>query len=216
MRGRALLMAGMVLLCLVLAPLLAFAQVGGVDGAVPHAAQRYEGLLRREAQRVWGLQAPVATFGAQLHQESRWHPDARSPVGALGLAQVMPTTARWLGTQDEELQAVAPLTPAWSVRALVVYDLWLHQRVRVAADDCQRMAFALAAYNGGLGWVYRRQDLARRAGLDPGQCLTAEGPLVCGLNPGVTPAAQRENERYPVQVLAREALYASWGPVSCP
>lgn len=174
---------------------------------IPREALRHQATLKRNAQMIWGLDAPVATFAAQLHQESRWKADARSPVGALGLAQFMPATAAWIGAYDPALQGGQALNPTWALRAVVSYDRWLWQRIK-ANDECQRMAFTLAAYNGGLGWVYKRQ----KASSQPGQCLGG----TCAINPGITPASQAENERYPKLILQRfEPLYAAWGPGSC-
>lgn len=176
--------------------------------SVPPEAQRYQRTLKREAQRVWGMDAPVATFAAQVHQESRWRQDARSPVGALGLAQFMPATADWIGGIDAGLRERAPLNPTWALRGLVTYDKWLFDRVK-ADNRCERMAFVLSAYNGGLGWVYKRQ----RASAQPGQCMGA----TCEINPGIHPANQRENAHYPrVILLKHEPLYHQWGPGSCP
>lgn len=208
----------LVWVALMLAMLLAIAlavppaSAAAADPVPPQAAQRHQLTLKREAQRVWGLGAPVATFAAQVHQESRWREDARSPVGAVGLAQFMPGTAQWIGGIDAGLAERAPLNPTWALRGLVTYDMWLHQRVRTFADDCQRMAFTLAAYNGGLGWVYKRQALARQTGVDPAVCLGA----TCTLNPGVSAASQRENEHYPRVIFGYEPLYTRWGRGSCP
>ena len=207
--ARAMLLAIAGLLILVAASCAsspAYAQ----PAAIPRAAQQYQLTLKREAQRVWGLNAPVSTFAAQIHQESRWNAAARSPVGALGLTQFMPATARWIGSTDAALASPAPLNPTWAIRALVQYDFWLSQRIK-AQDDCQRMAFVLASYNGGLGWVYKRQ--ARSA--TPGVCLGA----TCNVNPGITAASQSENAHYPTIILQRfEPLYeaALWGAGSCP
>jgi soluble lytic murein transglycosylase-like protein len=175
---------------------------------IPPEAARYKLTLKREAQRVWGIEAPVATFAAQVHQESRWRPDARSPVGAHGLAQFMPATARWMGAvAPQELQAVDTSNPTWSLRALVTYDQWLSQRIQ-ADSPCERIAFTLSAYNGGLGWAYKRQRMSPQ----PGKCLGA----TCTINPGIQPANQRENELYPRLILQRyEPLYAQWGTGSC-
>lgn len=174
---------------------------------VPAAAERYQLQLRREAQLAWGLGAPVADFAGQIHQESAWRADARSPVGAQGLAQFMPSTGAWLSGLYPSLGPHAPNNPIWAIRALVTYDRWLWQRI-TADDACQRMAFALSAYNGGLGWVYKRQ----RASATPGQCLAA----TCDINPGIHPANQAENARYPVVILQRwSPLYARWGARSC-
>ena len=196
----------------VLAFALAFCAAGAcAQDAVPRAAQHHRLTLRREAQRVWGLDAPVATFAAQIHQESRWRTNVRSHVGAEGLAQFMPKTAEWISGFDGDLSSNQPLNPAWALRALVVYDKWLFERVR-GDDECNRMAFALSAYNGGLGWVNRRK--ARSA--NPGICLDE----TCRINPGITAANQRENERYPELILLRhEPLYETavgWGRGVCP
>lgn len=178
-----------------------------VAQTIPPEAARYQLTLKREAQRVWGLDAPVATFGAQVHQESRWRVNARSPVGAQGLAQFMPSTATWIGGAYADLSERAPLNPTWALRGLVTYDKFLFDRVK-ADDECDRMAFALSAYNGGLGWVYKRQRLSAQ----PGVCFGA----TCDINPGVSPASQRENSLYPELILHRyEPLYARWGRGVC-
>lgn len=178
--------------------------------AIPRAALEHRAALKRNAQMVWGLGAPTATFAAQIHQESRWRPGARSPVGAQGLAQFMPATARWIGGMDAGLASRDAFNPVWSLRALVVYDRWLWQRIK-ADDGCERMAFTLSAYNGGLGWVYRRQARSKA----PGVCFGA----ACDINPGIHPANQRENAHYPAVILRTyEPLYArsvGWGPGAC-
>jgi len=188
---------------------MAMALPAHAAGDVPAAAQRHKLTLKREAQRVWGLDAPVAVFAAQIHQESRWNPMAVSRVGARGLGQFMPATASWISDLYPASLAGADMTnPTWSIRALVTYNHWLHARVRTADNACERMAFTLSAYNGGLGWVYRRQ--ARSA--QPGKCLGA----TCTINPGIHPANQRENEHYPrVILLTLQPRYATWGHGVC-
>ena len=55
------------------------------------------GLIEREARRV-GMPAPF--FARLINQESRFDPNARSPVGAQGVAQFMPYTAKERGLKD--------------------------------------------------------------------------------------------------------------------
>lgn len=177
----------------------------------PRQAQQHRLQLKREAQQVWGPGAPVSTFAAQVHQESRWRPDATSPVGAQGMAQFMPATARWISGLDGQLASGDTLNPTWAIRALVVYDKWLSDRIK-AADDCNRMAFTLSAYNGGLGWVYRDQALASSSGLDK---LAWWGQTEA-VNSGRTQAAWSENRHYPHAIIrTHQALYMSWGPGVC-
>jgi soluble lytic murein transglycosylase-like protein len=90
--------------------------------APPIAALAYRDELIRTAHAVWGINAPVAVFGAQIHQESGWRHDAVSPVGALGLAQFMPATAKWIAQIDPALVEGQPYNPGWAMRAMVVYD----------------------------------------------------------------------------------------------
>ena len=100
-----------------------------VAGDIPHAAQQYRYELTRQARLVWGINAPIATMAAQVHQESAWNPNAVSHVGAQGLAQFMPATAAWMPQIDNTLHRVYPTNPSWALRALARYDHWLYSRL---------------------------------------------------------------------------------------
>jgi hypothetical protein len=137
-------------LCLIilaaLAWLLAMASWAMSAPVIPQRAAQHRALLTREARAQWGLDAPVATFAAQIHQESAWRHDAVSPVGAQGLAQFMPSTSRWLPEVAPDTgEPKAVFRPAWSIRAMVTYDRWLWRTVP-RATDCDRIAMTLPAY----------------------------------------------------------------------
>lgn len=177
----------------------------------PTAALKYRSDVIRSARVDWGLNAPVADFAAQLHQESGWNPAARSPVGAQGLAQFMPSTADWIAGLMPHLASREPYNPGWAIRALVSYDRWLWNRV-VVPDGCERMAMTLSAYNGGLGWVNRDRRLARARGLDDARWFGA----VETVNAGRSAANWRENRHYPQRILRELApRYLSWGGANC-
>lgn len=197
---------GIVLVLVVALPLLAFAQ------AIPRDAYRYRGDLTRAAHGIWGLDAPVATFAAQIHQESRWRETAVSSAGARGVAQFMPATAQWIGGAYTALGPGDPANPVWAIRALVTYDKHIHERI-AAATPCERMWMTLWGYNGGPGWVTRDQAKARQAGADPRRALAVEP-----FNAGRNPAAFAENRGYPRLILTRfEPLYvqSGFGQGSC-
>ncbi|RNM02037.1 transglycosylase SLT domain-containing protein, partial [Dickeya undicola] len=177
----------------------------------PVAAQQYRNDVIRNARLDWGLNAPVADFAAQLHQESGWNPHAVSPVGARGLAQFMPSTSEWISNAIPALAANQPFNPAWAIRALTSYDRWLWQRIS-AANSCERMAMTLSGYNGGLGWVQRDQKLAAQRGLDSQRWFGQ----VATVNAGRHAAAWRENRHYPQRILLELApRYLAWGGRSC-
>ena len=102
--------------------------------------------LIHQAACEFGL--PVGLFDALIMQESRYQPAAVSPKGALGLAQLMPGTARQLGIDPYSLRD--------NVRGGARY---LKQQV----DRFGRYDLALAAYNAGPGRVERRRQVPRIA-----------------------------------------------------
>jgi len=171
---------------------------------VPQAAQAYRAELTRTARAVWGLEAPVATFAAQIDQESSWKPGAVSQSGAAGLAQFMPATSRWVSDLDPALQVNQPFNPVWSMRALVTYDRWLYLRTPSGYLPHDRMWVTLRAYNGGLGhWQAESRHAAT--------CSRAAVDAACGsANRAKVHCA--ENLGYPRRILVElQPRYLTWG-----
>lgn len=199
---------------LVLLPLALLGCEPACANSIPAAAQKHRALLERSANVVWGLNAPMATFAAQIHQESRWRADARSPVGAEGLSQFMPTTTEWIAAAyPKQLGEAQPYNPGWAMRALVHYDRWLFERLPATAQ-CERWAMVLSAYNGGLGWVQRDRKLASEKGSD--QLIWFNS--IEKFNAGRSAANFNENRHYPRVILSKwESLYekAGWGNGVC-
>lgn len=168
---------------------------------IPPAAQQHRALLTREAQRQFGLDAPVARLAAQVHQESRWRADARSPVGAQGLAQFMPGTASWIvAAYPQQLGAgPAPYSPGWSLRALAVYDRHLYDRTR-GHTECDRWWFTLRAYNGGQGHI----NAESRNAADPLDHASVDA--ACG-------SARRSSRHCPENVGYPRRILLRWEPM---
>jgi len=83
-----------------------------------------------------------ALVAAVIETESRFHPQARSRVGARGLMQLMPKTGRWLGARNLN-------DPDQNIDAGVKYLKYLQGRF----DG--NLSKAIAAYNAGEGNVRR-------------------------------------------------------------
>jgi membrane-bound lytic murein transglycosylase MltF len=127
-------------------------------------AQRRKFLALVELFRKYGDRYDVdwMLMAAQGYQESQLNQDARSPVGAIGVMQVMPATGKDLDVGD-----ITQLDP--NIHAGVKYmrfmiDRFFEQEPMTSLD---KALFAFAAYNCGPGRVAQLRKEAARRGFDP-------------------------------------------------
>lgn len=92
--------------------------------------------MAKAAARKYNV--PEDLFLRLVQQESNWNPRAKSHKGALGLAQLMPATARALG--------VDPMNPRQNLEGGARY-------LKRQYDKFRDWRLALAAYNAGPGAV---------------------------------------------------------------
>jgi membrane-bound lytic murein transglycosylase F len=95
---------------------------------------------------------------AQIMQESRFNENARSPKGARGLMQIMPTTEQIL-RRELDLQYIR-IMPRENIAA-GIYHMKKQSQMFPNADDENRLKLALASYNCGIGRILDAQDIAR-------------------------------------------------------
>ena len=170
------------------------AQIAAVDVPEVNAVQRH--YVEQAAEEVWGIDASPARLAAQIHQESHWRAKARSPVGAQGLAQFMPATARWIAQQfPNKLGDFDPWDPRQAALAAAIYDHWLYTRNQ-GDTHCASWAFTLSAYNGGESRLQAEQTRAERSGANP---LLWFGQVASYRDRSM--AAWRENRGYVRQIL---------------
>ena len=102
---------------------------------LPQYNDKYRGQylnMAKAAARKYGV--PEDLFLRLVTQESGWNPRAKSHKGALGLAQLMPATARALG--------VDPMDPRQNLEGGARY-------LKRQFDTFRTWHLALAAYNAG-------------------------------------------------------------------
>jgi soluble lytic murein transglycosylase-like protein len=125
-----------------------------------------------ELQPISGFTLDKALVYALVRQESRFNPQAVSPVGATGLMQVMPSSAAIAAGDDKLKRDPTPLLdPAFNLRVGQDYFSWLLDKG--VGHDLIR---AVAAYNAGPAPVTRTaQMLGPEAdGLLLMECLPAQ------------------------------------------
>ncbi|MBU2652345.1 MAG: transporter substrate-binding domain-containing protein [Bacteroidetes bacterium] len=119
---------------------------------------QYDDIIRSIGEKYnidWRLLASM------IYQESRFHPEVKSWMGAFGIMQLMPHTAALYGvdtTSSVEEQ----------IAAGVKFIGWIDRQLPESIEDpVERTKFILASYNVGIAHVYDARRLAEKYGKDP-------------------------------------------------
>jgi len=103
-------------------------------------------------------------IAAQAYQESRFDQSKRSSAGAVGVMQLLPTTAADDAVDIPNINSIEN-----NIHAGVKYLHWL--RETYFTDDnispLDQVLFSFAAYNAGPGNMRKARNRAKRLGLDP-------------------------------------------------
>ena len=107
----------------------------------------YDKTIKKIARRYgfdWRL------IAAQIYVESNFKSEAQSRVGAIGLMQVMPRTARFMGYDPSSV-----ISPEINISVGCMYNQRMYSLWGKQTKDYNRLAFALASYNAGRGRVLK-------------------------------------------------------------
>jgi len=101
---------------------------------------------------------------AQGFQESRLNQEARSAAGAIGVMQMLPSTAADKNVGIEDISTAEP-----NIHAGIRYLDFIRDRyfTEPEIDELNRKFFALASYNAGPARIESLRRKARDEGLDP-------------------------------------------------
>lgn len=119
------------------------------------------GLIKAYADRYefdWLL------ISAQAYQESQLDQAKRSPVGAVGIMQVMPRTAKDPNVAIADIHLADPNVHAGVKYLRFLRDRYFNEPALTALD---RTLFSFAAYNAGPGNVHKARRRAETLRLDP-------------------------------------------------
>ena len=122
------------------------------EGKISH----FDHLFKKYAPEVgwdWRIIASLA------YNESNFDTTAVSWVGAKGLMQLMPRTARAMGIPEGKEQ-----NPEESVKAATKYLAQIARTFNKVTDPAEKMKFILAAYNAGIGHILDAMALAEKYG----------------------------------------------------
>ena len=185
--------------------LFIFLSIPESNADVPRESLKYKRELIRQSRIIWGLDAPIPLFASQIHQESTWNHLAKSKY-AKGLTQFTDSTAEWMIEIFPQLKRANVYNPNWSIRAMLLYDSWLDDRIK-SIDDCNQWAMILSSYNGGLTWLNRDKALAEAKGSNPNIWWNNVEKYSNRADWAI-----RENRNYSKSIIFKhQNLYANWG-----
>jgi membrane-bound lytic murein transglycosylase F len=154
--------------------LLAFALALALHQPGPLAAQRkadldnqdrYDDTFRKYSKRFFGVGFDWHYFKAQGLAESGLDPQARSPVGARGVMQLMPGTYAMIKkARSEGFGAIED--PEWNIAAGILYNRDLWHVWADNPDEQERLRFMFGSYNAGPGTIRRATRVAKTRQLD--------------------------------------------------
>jgi membrane-bound lytic murein transglycosylase MltF len=101
---------------------------------------------------------------SQAYQESRLDHSARSSTGAVGIMQVLPSTAADKNVNIQDIQLLENNIHAGSKYLRFLRDRYFENE---PMTELNKTLFSFAAYNAGPTRVIRLRQEARRTGLDP-------------------------------------------------
>ncbi len=147
-----------------------------IHAAIPRGALTpYDNHFKHYAPQIgwdWRMLASVA------FNESHLDTNAISSAGALGLMQMMPSTAAKYGLDSVTIFQAEP-----AIAASVKYIAWLDKIYYQVDDPMERTKFILASYNAGPAHVLDARALATKYGENPNQWDIAEKYLLLKSEP---------------------------------
>ena len=126
--------------------------------------KRYEETIEIIKRYAGQYEIDWLIIAAQAYQESRFDQDKRSPAGAVGVMQVLPTTAA-----DKAVGIPDISTLENNIHAGVKYLNWLRKTYfsDPAISPLDQVLFSFAAYNAGPGNMRRARRRTEKLGFDP-------------------------------------------------
>lgn len=143
-------------------PLLVYAATSKESVGIQRWTRDYDHHFQKYTKRYFGPNFDWEWFKAQAIAESGLDPQARSPTGARGLMQILPSTYAEIRQSNPYFTQITD--PRWNIAAGIYYDRKLYSSWPEIPER-DRLLYAFGSYNAGLGGMmgaYRRTGRSAR------------------------------------------------------
>jgi membrane-bound lytic murein transglycosylase F len=121
-------------------------------------SDKYDNYFRKYTKRYFGPYFDWRWFKSQAVAESNLKSKAKSPRGAIGVMQILPSTFAEIKQRNPHFVSVDE--PRWNIGAGIYYDRLLYRKWELPSEQ-DRLYLAFASYNAGYG---RMRRAYKRAG----------------------------------------------------
>jgi membrane-bound lytic murein transglycosylase MltF len=126
----------------------------------------FDAHFRKYSKRFFGVGFDWHYFKAQGIAESNLDPQARSPVGAVGVMQLMPATFEEVSSKSELVDGMLE-DPRWNIAAGIWYNKYQFDYWQKGRALHERLKFMYGSYNAGRVTLRKAQREAINQGLNP-------------------------------------------------
>lgn len=152
--------------------------------------RKFDLYFSKYTKRYFGLAFDWRHFKAQAVAESRLETTAKSPVGAVGIMQIMPRTFEEIRKKHPAIKGTR-YQPRWNIAAGIFYDRQLWNTWKAKRPFRDRLHFTFGSYNAGKMNILKAQKAAEKKGLNPNLWKSIEKVL-----PGITGKNSKETIGY--------------------
>lgn len=165
--------------------------------------------VREEIVRFTHIYLPdtrPSLIAGQVRQESGCNPVAKSRVGATGLMQIMPGTAKDI-ERICKLPGFSPLNPRLAIQGGICYNSQIRRIVAPMNSNYDLDSVMLRSYNGGAGYILKEKRYVQSIELDSKDSLHLME--FCELFRSEDSC--HENTMYPIMIREHQRkYYLSW------
>lgn len=153
----------------------AFLAVALIASSAMGATNRYDVHFKKYSHRFFARSIDWQWFKCQAIAESSLNRKARSPVGAMGLMQLMPATSAEMAKRLNIPNR--PMVPRYAIMMGIAYNrrMW---GIWQGEKGIERLRYMFASYNAGAGNIIEAQKLAPCQ--ERWECITQVLPRITG------------------------------------
>ena len=177
------------LIILLIFPVFLFSSTNNINKSEFEKYRKYNNITKYDtyfikySKQYFSVAFDWRNFKSQSIAESGLNPEAKSPVGAQGIMQIMPLTYNEIRNKNKFVSG-SVFDPKYAIPAGIYYDSTLfNSKLLTPKKTLQdKIDYMMGSYNAGLGNIYKSQKECIEKKIDDSKwdCVMQTLPLITG------------------------------------